>query len=75
MGEQISQFDARSDAQSLAEAASINSDPSRLVAAQAAAAELKAEAEAKVRDLSKITKDIYDHPSSRRDRETRATTI
>ena len=71
MGEQISQFDPRYDAQTLAEAAAINSSAERLAAAQAAAEDLKREAEAKVRDLGEVTKEVYDHPSSRRERETR----
>ena len=71
MGESISQFDPRYDAQMLAEAAAINSDPQRLVAAQGAAQLLKEEAEAKAADLDRIAIGVYDHPSSVAAREER----
>ena len=71
MGEQISQFDARYDAQTLAEASAISADPSRLAAAESAAKQLKIEAEAKVEDLANVAGEIYDHPSSVRAREKR----
>jgi hypothetical protein len=71
MGESISKFDPRYDAQMLAEAAAINASPQRLLAAQGAAQLLKEEAEAKVVDLSRIAVGLYDHPTSIAAREGR----
>jgi hypothetical protein len=75
MGEEISKFDPRYDARTLAEAAAINANPNRLIAAQAAAEELKREAEQQVIDLTKITKKVYDHPESVRAREARKASV
>ncbi len=71
MGEQLSKFDPRWDAQTLAEAAAIEADTSRLAAAQSAAEELRKEAEAQEEKLSHIAEHTYNHPSSVRDREQR----
>jgi hypothetical protein len=59
------------DAHTLAEAAAINSDPSRLLAAQQAANSLKERKEAEVIALEKVGKKVYDHPDSAREREKR----
>ena len=61
---EIPDHDPKYDAMSLAEAAAIKDDPSRLIAAQGAAAELKAEALAKAEGLTGIARGLYDHSTS-----------
>ena len=65
------EFDAEYDAHMLSEAAKIQADPTRLIAAQGAATRLKKEKEAEAEALGKVGKDIYDHPTSVADRENR----
>jgi hypothetical protein len=64
-------YQAKWDAETLAEAATIQADPARLAAASAEAGKMVTEAEAKAEGLKNIQKKIYDHPSSVSDREAR----
>lgn len=62
-------FNSEWDAQTLAEAAAINSNTARLAAAVVAAQQLKKDALKKAEDLDKIQTQIYTHPSSVKARE------
>lgn len=61
---QDQEFNSEWDAQTLAEAKIIESDPGRLAAAGAAANKGITEAELKVASLKAIQKGVYTHPSS-----------
>lgn len=65
------QYDPKWDAQTLAEAAAINVNKTRLDAARRAAVGLEAEAEARLALYKGLSKHIYDHPDSEKAREDR----
>ena len=73
--EQVALFNPDWDAQTLAEAAAISANPSRLAAASTAAARIKEEAIAKAVEMEKIQTDVYNHPSSVKAREDRSKTL